>query len=496
MIQSGIGLIDERLGGIQPRRLYVLTGAPGTGKTAACLEFLHGGFVAGERTALLTVDDPSDLIAEGEFLGIDLERAVRDDRLVLVRFQLDFARRFSRAVSPEVAFEELGRLVGEPAPTRLAIDSVVPFLEAGQASGAGLVAALAFLERLRATAFVTLPGDLAGMYDRRLEHLVQRAAAILHLSALPDRTGQVEVRKVRYQVPSTAPIRFQIQPGKGLMPIGELPRRRSEDVPEDTRRRVLVLNLTGAVPAEHIAALRTHFDVAVREGLSSAIAQLTQSGVGAVVIDVRRDLVDDTLTLVRELRRAGNRAPILLMTSYQLRAADRARALRAGADGFLPSDASPDELLLRVESLVRMGRSSTAPVADTEVPLALQPQHGEGYRPLDGEAFRQAVQAHVSGDRVPSFTIVSIHSRNGDADAISAIALRNTRVEGGDLTGVDGEGVKIYLHSARRKDVLPFVERVRDEWRRAGRGELEIDTLTYPADESRVRTLFDAPAGA
>ncbi len=495
LIQSGIGLIDARLGGIQPRRTYVLTGAPGTGKTAACLEFLHGGFASGERVALLTADDPGDLIAEGEFLGIDLERAIRDDRLVLVRYQLDFARRFSRAVSPEVAFEELGRLLGEPVPTRIAVDSVTPFLEAGQASGAGLVAALRFVEHLGATSFVTLPGDLAGMYDRRLEPLVQRAAAILHFASLPDRTNQIEIRKVRYQVPSTAPLRFQIQPGKGLNPIAELPRRRQEDVAEETRRRVLVLNLTGAVPAEHIAALQSRFDVTVREGLTSAIAQLTQSDVGAIIIDVRRDLVDDALTLVRELRRAGNRAPIMLMTAYRLRSTDRARALRAGADEFLASDVAAEELLLRVESRVRAGRSTMQLVPEADTPMAVQPQVGEGYRPLDGEAFRQAVNAHVSGDRIPFFTIVSIASRNGDADSISGIALRNSRVEGGDLTAIDQEGVKIYLHSARRKDVSPFIERVREEWRHAGHGELEIQTLSYPGDEPRVRALIETPPG-
>ena len=494
LIQSGIGLIDGRLGGIQPRRSYVLTGAPGTGKTSACLEFLHGGFVAGERVALLTVDDPGDLIAQGEFLGIELERAIRDERLVLVRYQLDFARRFSRAVSPDLAFEELGRLFGAPTPTRIAIDSVAPFLEAGQASGAGLVAALSFVERLGATSFLTLPGDLAGMYDRRLEHLIQRAAAILHFSALPDRTGQIEIRKVRYQVPSTAPLRFQLQAGKGLSPIAELPRRRHEDVAENTRRQVLVLNLTGSVPAELIAVLQSQFDVSVREGLSSAIAQLTQTTGGAILIDVRRDLLDDALTLVRELRRAGNRAPIMLMTAYRLRVTDRARALRAGADEFLPNDVAPDELLLRVEGLVRAGRSNMQPVPDTEAPIAVQPQQGDDYAPLDGEAFRRAINAHVSGDRIPFFTIVSIASRNGDAGSISDIALKNTRVEGGDLTAVDAEGVKIYLHSARRKDVVPFVERVREEWRRVGQGELEIETLSYPGDEPRVRALLETRA--
>ncbi len=76
-IRSGIDLLDERLGGLQPRRTYVLTGGPGTGKTIACLEFLFAGMSEGEKVAMLTVDDPSDLLAQGDFLGIDLDDALR-----------------------------------------------------------------------------------------------------------------------------------------------------------------------------------------------------------------------------------------------------------------------------------------------------------------------------------------------------------------------------------------------------------------------------------
>src|SRR6478672_6418019 len=128
-IRSGIDLLDERLGGLQSGRTYVLTGAPGTGKTVACLEFLFAGISEGEKVAMLTVDDPSD------FLGIDLDDALRREQLVLLRYQLDFARRFSRAISPELAFEEFRRLLGTEPPTRLVIDSIAPFLEAGHASG-------------------------------------------------------------------------------------------------------------------------------------------------------------------------------------------------------------------------------------------------------------------------------------------------------------------------------------------------------------------------
>lgn len=493
-IRSGIDLIDERLGGLQPGRTYVLTGAPGTGKTIACLEFLFASIVEGEQVAMLTVDDPSDLLAQADFLGIDLDDALRREQLVLLRYQLDFARRFSRAVSPELAFEEFRRLLGPVTPKRLVIDSIAPFLEAGHASGAGITAALSFLDSLGATSMVTFPGDLAGLYDRRLEPLMQRAGAILHFTAQPDRTGQIEIRKVRFKVPSTAPIRFQISPGAGITSLSDSRTRRHEDVPDETRRKLLLLDLAGGFPSEHLAALRSSFDVSVRGGVASALSNLLQSAIGVILIDVKRDLVRDAIALVRELRRSGNHAPIVLVTAYRLRSTDRARALRAGADDFIPGDVDPDELLMRVESVARRGRSTAQSFADSDVPLAVQPQAEKGFAPLDGGAFRDAVKAHVTGDRVPFFTIVRARVPNEDARALSEVAIRTMRVDGGDLAGVDGPELTVYLHSARRKDVSPFVERLREEWRRIGHGEIEVDTLSYPADEQRVQELFGPAA--
>src|SRR5438105_8645208 len=60
-IPSGIGPIDQQLGGVMPGRTYVLSGAPGTGKSVACLQFLAAALAAGERAAILTQDDPQDL---------------------------------------------------------------------------------------------------------------------------------------------------------------------------------------------------------------------------------------------------------------------------------------------------------------------------------------------------------------------------------------------------------------------------------------------------
>ena len=44
LTHSGIAPLDARTGGILPGRAYVLSGAPGTGKSLACLEFLNAVF--------------------------------------------------------------------------------------------------------------------------------------------------------------------------------------------------------------------------------------------------------------------------------------------------------------------------------------------------------------------------------------------------------------------------------------------------------------------
>jgi hypothetical protein len=64
------------------------------------------------------------------------------------------------------------------------------------------------------------------------------------------------------------------------------------------------------------------------------------------------------------------------------------------------------------------------------------------------------------------------------------------RVEGGDLAGLLGDRVAVYLHSARRKDIAPFVDRLREAWNRAGHGDLEVESLSHPADESRLDSLL------
>ena len=489
LTKIGIGPLDERLGGIVAARPYVLTGAPGTGKSIACLEFLHAALDEGGTAALLTHDDPADLLAQGDYLGLDLATALTDERLILVRYQLDFARKFARTADPSVAFEEFIRLLGERMPQRIAVDSISPIVEAGTASGACVTALLNCLEHVGATSLITHPGDLGGRFDRRLEPLTQRAAGIFHMSAERDRTGTIEIRKVRFSVSSTAPVSFVIRPGVGIAAASEGLTRRANDIPVETRRKLLVLSEQSAFPPELLGVLRKRFDVAVRERAESAFSQLAQSAMGGVLLNVRRDSIDGALGLVRELRRGGSRSPIAIVTAFTLRSHDRARALRAGADDFFVA-LHPEEFLLRVESLVQRGRSNA--VVSPE-PVLITPESRSGGGVLDEAAFRNAVQSQLTADALAFFTLIRLSPLTGGraaADELARVAREQVRSDGGDFVGRVEGAVMVSLHSARRKDVDPFVRRMRESWRAARRGKLDVATAAYPGEEAEMHALL------
>ena len=494
LVGSGIAPLDERIGGLVPRRYYVLSGAPGTGKTAACLAFVGGAILRKEPAVILTQDDPTDLISEANYLGVDLERALADERVILVRYQLDFVRRFARAASPEAAFDELERLIGPMRPARVVIDSVAPFLEAGGASGAGILAVVAFLDRLGCTSIITYPADLAGLYDRRVEPLVQRAGAILHFARDAERELHIEIRKIRYAVPSTSPVHFAIRSGEGIVGVALDQRRRANDVTSEVSRKLIVIDTARDFPDELLATLNASYQLMLRHSLPSAIADLSAPS-GAVLVQVRRDTVNDALTLVRELRRAGNRSAIVLVTQFQLRADDRARALRAGADDFLAGDLHPVEFLVRMQGIIDRGHTARK-APEREVALVMQPHDQDGPQLLDAADFRAAVDARLRDETAAFFTLVLLRpDAPSRSERLASVVLDALRVDGGDLAGALEGQVAVYLHAARRKDVAPFVERIRDRWHQLGEGEIAVDVASYPVKKERVIGLLaGAPA--
>ena len=78
----------------------------------------------------------------------------------------------------------------------------------------------------------------------------------------------------------------------------------------------------------------------------------------AAVIDVMLPKLDG-LALVRELRAAGNRVPVLFL-SAKVSVDDRIRGLQAGGDDYMTKPFAFSELLARIQALIRRASQPTS----------------------------------------------------------------------------------------------------------------------------------------
>lgn len=497
LVPSGIRPLDYRLGGILPGRPYVISGTPGTGKSVSCLEFAQQGLEGGETVVLITHDDPADVLASAAFLGIDIERPLREERLILLRFQLDFVRRLGRATTADAVFVELKRHIAEFKVGRIAIDSIVPFLDGGAASTMAIYSLIQFLDEMQVTSLLTFPGDMAGLYDRRLEPLMQRSAGVFHLSSDSERNHKLEVRKIRFEAASMLPVTFRVLSGAGMVVITDADSSRITSLPAELQHRLALVNMADPLPNELLNGLRHSFEVDVRTGMLSAFSDLVRDGVGALLLNVRRDVIESSLQLIRDLRQTNHTVPVVLITPYVLRSADRTRALRAGADDFLSSSLAPGELVARLQTIVKRGHWHDLLSATPEPGIVLQPTtDGSTYEPMPGDALTRSVRSYLERDQLPYFTLFLIRPEKGDVAGLAKLALNIVRVESGDLVGVLGKRVITYLDSARPKDLASLKIRMREHALRLGFGDIEIEAFGFPANEDAVRDLLGAPAAS
>ena len=217
--------LDDALGGVLPGRIHLITGAPGSGKTAACLHFLRSGAKRGERGVLVTNQRGADLRSLALYVGVDLHTLVRDRKVTLLRYRPRFTSQVIATATPHVivdelreavALDDLAQLSNAGTPLRIVIDPVSPFVPAADITGAALDALTEWLETSNATALLTWTGDMPIGTDRRLEPLVDRAAMILHVERIARGSFQAHVLRARHEIANAAPIAFEVVPGLGM----------------------------------------------------------------------------------------------------------------------------------------------------------------------------------------------------------------------------------------------------------------------------------------
>ncbi len=496
-VSTGVEAFDARTGGLSGGRYYVLSGAPGSGKTSAALHMLGAGIEAGETVAVLTQEDPADLVAQAEFLGYDFRAAEEQDRLLLFRYRLDFQRHYSRVVDAAAVFEELKALLWDKIPQRFVVDSVLPLLEGGFAAEESVDAFAAFLEEIPCTTYLTVPGDLSEAYYRRMyTQITAGAAGIFHFEVLSGGARQMTIRKLRRRPSSMDPVRFTIRPGAGI--VEDLALRSHDEVSEEKRRRVVLLTMGGKFPPEWLGALQT-YDLTMYESTERAFGDLASAQYGALLIAIDPMAADAAMELTKELRRAGNGAPILYVSpSRGLRGNTRAQGLRAGGDDFLTDELTPGELVARIDGARIRGHRRLAPGAIAAAPPHAQPTDADGrYLLLPADLFREVVQQQADGEHQAFFALVLLQTPDGGSEAAWQVLRSKLRIKDGDMVAQMEDGqLALYLHDIHRKHVKDLLERLSAQ----NPGFADLDNtvvLSFPADrDSIVAWLTSAPERA
>ncbi len=84
-----------------------------------------------------------------------------------------------------------------------------------------------------------------------------------------------------------------------------------------------------------------------------ALDRIFQNPFDAVILDIMMPTIDG-LTVLKEMRKAGDKTPVLMLTAKG-DVEDKVRGLDLGADDYLAKPFSLDELLARIRSLLRRG---------------------------------------------------------------------------------------------------------------------------------------------
>ena len=145
---------------------------------------------------------------------------------------------------------------------------------------------------------------------------------------------------------------------------------------------------------------------------AEALAYALAEPYAAAVIDIMLSKMDG-LALVQEMRKAKVMTPVLIL-SAKASVDDRVRGLRSGGDDYLTKPFAFDELLARVQALVRRGTGQAEPTTLTYEDITLDLMSRKvtrGGRPIELQAREFALLEYFmrNAGRVVTKTMILSH---------------------------------------------------------------------------------------
>jgi len=476
-VKTGIAPLDERVGGLRGGGLYLLAGAPESGRFAFLLQFLDRGLKDGERVALLGNFTPPQVFEHAESWGIDLETPWREGRLVLIGFRDEYPERALHSPDPAELFAELGRLISRSI-SRLAVDSGTHLWD-GRTDSSMAGTFVTWARELGATTVAAVAIDLDERQRGPTEWVAQRARGVLQMTAGPRGLHELEILRLSPPVAGQGPITLELASGLGLVRPGGKVERRKPDRPESDS--VLLLDLAGAVPTDIATWLDRRFVVEPAADSRDCVGRVRTGSCAALCVFTDRARIEEAIETGRSARALSD-AVLMLLSDESLRASDAARALDAGFDDVLSGVVDLREL----ESRFRRAEERPKARQVTEV------QDLTSFdAPLTPETFRAEVTRRLIAEGLDQFTI--LHLEDAQDVEFGPLLFRNVRAGAGDVVGPMRGGWGVLLHGARAQQAESFLQRLRTAIAQSGGSlPLSAEILAAPEQSERIRVLLGA----
>lgn len=176
---------------------------------------------------------------------------------------------------------------------------------------------------------------------------------------------------------------------------------------------------------------------------AQALTLLETEAFDGVVLDLGLPRIDG-LTVLRRLRQKLPALPVLILTARD-GIEDRVAGLNAGADDYLTKPFNRDELLARLQAMLRRAR---LPAFDPGAPAGEPPQSG-GLR-LDTAQPRAWLGNEAIDLTQREWELLGLLLRHS-GQVVSREAVLATWQAGGESGGLASNALEVYVHRLRRK---------------------------------------------
>ena len=492
MIPSGVEALDSRLAGLRKGGTYAFLGPAAGGKSVLGLHFLIDGLERRESCVLVTRDEPAMLESRAMYLGYGPGRISEHPNLVIVRLPERLPTNLSLPPGQILARWLLDQ-VGTSAPARMVLESVDSLSEYSHTPRALYQDLMRFVERVGATTYVLIRAQRDGTFDREVyAPILDRATGAFRLQV----TDRGERSFYFHTVPAGAfrsePFSYTLRIGAGFTEELNLA---AVDLPEEDRKRVIVVDEIGAISAEVIAGLEQSYDLLLLTSAAGALGQLSMGRYGALVLVV--DPYDEarTFDLIFALRKEGNAAPIVLTApSRGLRSTTRSRGLRVGGDDFFVADLPADEVVERIQMAWLRGSHRRSGLS--QIGQIVQPVNGNGLaRPMTDREFLQAMETLLAEQPPLFFCYVEFRVREIAPEMIWPALRTRVRLGDGDIIGLlERDRFGLALDRITPDQAVRVIERIR-----AGHPALadmtDVIVIASPMRADDIRELMRARGG-